>query len=65
MLQRTCTKAGFLLKFDKLRPGNESLVGSIEMCSRRDRREVLASSDRRIAGKVIYKTDSGTAREGW
>ena len=65
MLQRTCAKAGFLLKFDKLRPGKESLVGLIEMCSRRYSPEILAGPDRRIAGKVIYKTGSGAARKGW
>jgi hypothetical protein len=64
-LHRPRTKPGFPLKFDKLSPGDESLIGSIEIYSRRNRSEVLTGTDLRIAGKVTYKPGSGAAYEGW
>ena len=65
MLQGTRTKACLPLKFDKLRPGDESLIGSIEIHSPRNRFELLIDSDLGIASKVIYESGSSAPRESW
>ena len=63
MLEGAGSKAGLLLKFDQLIPGDERLIGPTEMCGGGDGDEIVTDPDRRIASKVVYKTGSGSSRE--